>query len=277
VGAATWFATDFSLAAIDARREAGMLPLERQIRDERLSEGWVEHKRSDPSGFMERLLRATEYLIDIDDSALPKADRIEHYHRVILVAVLITDPDVFDDVPQISSALGVDRAHWPTAKALTVGSDEHELDRFWAREWVFDPSVPKWAPFQPLAERALEVIAASSAATAAAVGQTPAGTHPDARPTTTPPSNPPEVPPSVWAVLDETERAVIRSLIAATKAGRGRTLAQLVQDTGVAEEATISKAIRRMLDQGFELPNRHNSSGYAFGSAPSKIRSKKKR
>jgi hypothetical protein len=52
--AATWFKTEFSFEVIDARREAGMLPLARQIRDERPRAGWVEHERDDSSGFMER-------------------------------------------------------------------------------------------------------------------------------------------------------------------------------------------------------------------------------
>ena len=69
----------------------------------------------------------------------------------------------------------------------------------------------------------------------------------------------------------------VRALLEATRSGRGRTLAQLVEDTEVAEEATVSKAIRRLLDLGFILPNRHNSSGYAFGSAPAKLPPKKTR
>jgi hypothetical protein len=155
VGAVTWFATEFSIDAIDARYVAKMPAIARRVRKARLRAGWTDNTGRDSSGYMKRLLRATEWLIEIDDSALPKADRIEHYRRVILVAVLITDPDVLTEVSQIASALGVNCAHWPTTKALTVGSEEHELNRWWAREWVFDPRERKWSGFQPLAERAL--------------------------------------------------------------------------------------------------------------------------
>jgi hypothetical protein len=158
LSATHWFTTEFSIGAIDARFIASLPTVGRQIRDERLRSGSTDNTGSDSSGYMKRLLRATDWLIKIDDSALPRAVRMEHYHRAVLVAVLITDPDVLTEVTQIASALAVNRAHWPTVEALTIGSDEHEADRFWAREFVFDPRVPKWQAFEPLAKRALKAL-----------------------------------------------------------------------------------------------------------------------
>jgi hypothetical protein len=158
VNAARWFALDFSLAAIDAREEADRHPVEREFIEARKREGWDLHKHQDPSGYMKRLVRAADHLIEIDDSALPKQERQEHYRRAILVGALCTDPDLHQDVPAIAEALGMDRSHWPTAKALIVGSEgEVVLDRRWARDVIFDANFNGNRPLQPLLEHALEV------------------------------------------------------------------------------------------------------------------------
>jgi hypothetical protein len=154
--AADWFGREFSLKAIDARKEADLTPEDKRFRKARKREGFVFHRRRDPSGYMERLLRATEDLIEIDDSALPKAARLEHYRRVILVGALMTDPDIHEEAPDLAKALAMDRSHWPTAEALTIGGDrEIELNRWWARDQVFDPDFRGYQPFQPLLQRAL--------------------------------------------------------------------------------------------------------------------------
>jgi hypothetical protein len=248
LSAAGWFQTEFSFGAIDARSEAGLLPLDRQTRELDESHGLVRHERRDPSGFMERLLRATEYLMDIDDSALPKPDRLEHYRRVILVGALMTDPDFHGDVPTVAAALEMDRAHWPSAKALTVSAEgEVVLDRWWARDWVFDPRYSKWS-FEPLMERALDVLSAEHARARSRDSAV------EAADVVAPKADP-------RLKLSDTQRQILDALTSAANEGKGMTTKQLVTLTSRSPDA-VFRAVKKLKALGHPISNDNNGTGY---------------
>ena len=272
--AASWFQTEFSFASIDARKEAELLPLERTLRDLEASRGWVKHERSDASGFMERLLRATEWLVEIDDSALPKADRVEHHRRVILIATLMTDPDFYEDVPVLAKALKMDRAHWPTAKALTVSAEgEVVLDRWWARDMVFDLRFSKW-PFEPLIERALESVRVAPPAP-----REPA--NPDAaRSEHEEPPPPSPTPPTeercfLAAELGDSDRGVLLSLELARRrtppealtAAEIKRLAEDRKFTSFRDADHVRRTVYSLRDRTWPIPNAMNGTGYRLGKS----------
>ena len=81
---------------------------------------------------------------------------MEHYRRVILVAALMVDPDLYDELPEIVSALGMEGPHWQLGPLPVVaGEPQVSLDRLWARDSVFDPNYDKHNGFRALVDRAL--------------------------------------------------------------------------------------------------------------------------
>lgn len=249
VEAASWFAREFSLAAIDARAEADLTPTERELRAQQEKAGRVFYKREDRSGYMERLLRATESLIEIDDSALAEVDRLEHYRRVVLVGALMTDPDFQTGAPLLAAAIGMDRAHWPTREALVEHDDDVELDRWWARDIVFDPRFQVYRPFEELVRRALATL--------------------EARPRSTE-ARPPEPAPFDAAALNDPDRAVLIALEAARREQPPRAL-----DGGEIRAEAKKRGLyvfrdarhaRQTIDslrkRGWAIPNAGNRTGF---------------
>lgn len=265
---AGWFAREFSLKAIDARKEAARTPEDEEFLEARKREGFVPHQRRDPSGYMERLLRATEHLIEIDDSALPKRDRLEHYRRVILVGTLMTDPDLHEEVPDLASALGMDRSHWPTAKDLTIGiGGEVVLDRWWARDQVFDPAFRHYLPFQALAERALVAVQGARPPASPAAPLTPERLRP-----VEPPLAVIGPAPTVFdaAALNDSDQGVLLALgIAAIRtppegltAGEIKSLAEKRKLPSFRDADHVRQTIKSLKRREWPIENARNGAGY---------------
>lgn len=95
---------------------------------------------------------------------------------------------------------------------------------------------------------------------------TPAGTKSMEKSAKLSPQRPASVSAQFWAQCDPTKRRILEVLDRVTKTGEGRTLQQLVTDTGVKDETTVSRAIARLRDMGADIPNPQNATGFSLGS-----------